>query len=138
MTVAQAATLDALVGGGLRLSELGQRLGIAPSTMTRNLLEDRGLVERASDPRDGRAQQVALTEEGRRAADGVRQQEEAFARAVLEELPQGSVTSTLEAIKQLLEAVRTATESCCPGAYDHLMSEFPRCGQGETDERRED
>lgn len=140
MTVAQAATLDALVGGGLRLSELGQRLGIAPSTLTRNLirLEDRGLVERASDPRDGRAQQVALTKEGRRAADGVRQQEEAFARTVLEELPRGSVTSTLEAIKQLLKAVRTATESCCPGAYDHLMSEFPRCGQGETDEQRED
>ncbi len=130
MTVAQAATLEALSRGGLRLSALGQRLGIAPSTLTRNLsrLEERGLVVRMADPDDGRAQHVALTDSGRRAAERVGRQEEAFARSVLENLPPESVTPTVEMIKQLLMAVRTATESCCPGAYDHLMSGFPDQG----------
>lgn len=140
MTVAQAATLDALTGGSLRLSNLGQRLGITPSTLTRNLarLVDRGFVQRVADPYDGRAQCVELTSEGRRAAEGVRVQEEEFAQAVLNALPRGSVTQTLDAIKQLLDAVRTATEGCCPGAYSHLMQEIPSAGQGATDEPRED
>ncbi len=127
MTVAQAATLDALSGGGLRLSDLGQRLGIAPSTLTRNLkrLEDRGFVERATDPTDGRAQQVILTAAGRRAAEEVCRQEEAFSRSVLEQLPRNSVTPTLEALNDLLKAVRAATETCCPGAFDYLVSGLP-------------
>ena len=50
MTVAQAATLEALSDGGLRLSDLGKRLGIAPSTLTRNLtrLEERGLIRKGA------------------------------------------------------------------------------------------
>ena len=57
MTVAQAATLEALGDGNLRLSDLGKRLGIAPSTLTRNLarLEERDLIRKEPDPIDGRA-----------------------------------------------------------------------------------
>ncbi len=126
MTVAQAATLEALENGSLRLSDLGQRLGITPSTLTRNLarLEGRGLVVRETDPADGRAQRVILSPTGRAAADGVRRQEEAFAGSVLNRLPTGSVTDTLTALDQLLTAIRSATEKCCPGAYDHLMTEI--------------
>ena len=42
MTVAQAATLETLADGPMRLGDLGRRLGIQPSTLTRNLsrLED--------------------------------------------------------------------------------------------------
>ena len=50
MTVAQAATLETLsTEGAMRLGDLCARLGIAPSTLTRNLLrlEERGLVKRA-------------------------------------------------------------------------------------------
>ena len=126
MTVAQAATLEALNGGGLRLSDLGKRLGIAPSTLTRNLarLEERELVVRETDPVDGRAQKVLLSPTGRAAADEVRRQEEAFAGSVLNHLPTESVTDTLSALDQLLTAIRAATENCCPGAYDHLMTEI--------------
>ncbi|MBD3853868.1 MAG: MarR family transcriptional regulator, partial [Acidobacteria bacterium] len=62
MTVAQAATLEALKDSSLRLTELGRLLGITPSTLTRNLarLEERGLVVREADPVDGRAQRVLL------------------------------------------------------------------------------
>ena len=61
VTVAQAAALEALSGHGpMRLKELGQRLGIAPSTLTRNLerLLEAGLVVRQSDARDARASRV--------------------------------------------------------------------------------
>jgi len=127
MTVAQAATLEALADGDLRLSELGQRLGITASTLTRNLarLEERGLVERIADPSDGRAQRAVLSPAGKLAAEGVRRQEEAFAGTVLDRLPTQNVTDTLTALDQLLAAIRAATESCCPGAYDHLMTEIP-------------
>jgi DNA-binding MarR family transcriptional regulator len=113
LTVAQAATLEALAGEPLRLGALGQRLGIAPSTLTRNLarLEEAGLVERESDPSDARA------------ARGVERQEQAFAREVLDRLPAERRASALEALESLLAAVREATEACCPGAFDHLMKE---------------
>jgi DNA-binding MarR family transcriptional regulator len=132
MTVAQAATLQALAEGTLRLGELSKRLGITASTLTRNIarLEERKLLCRVGDPDDGRAQRVALTEKGRQAAVDVGLQEIEFARSVLGCLPPGSVTSTLDGFNQLLSAVRRATESCCPGAYDHLMSDMPACTTG--------
>jgi DNA-binding MarR family transcriptional regulator len=123
MTVAQAATLDSLAEAGLRLGDLGQRLGIAPSTLSRNLdrLVERGLIHRFPDPHDRRALRAELTPEGRIAAAEVRRHEIELARDILERLPAGSSAETLETIDRLLEAVRSATEDCCPGAYDHLF-----------------
>lgn len=122
MTVAQSATLEALEPGGLRLGELGRRLGIAPSTLSRNLdrLVERGLVERGPDPGDRRALRAELTPAGRDAAAAVRRQDVEFARGILGRLPAGSAGSVVDALEALLGAVRSATESCCPGAYDHL------------------
>jgi len=124
MTVAQAATLEALTDGALRLSDLGKRLGIAPSTLTRNLtrLEERGLIRKEPDPIDGRAQLVALTEAGFKAGREVRRQEDVFARSVLDHLPQGSTVDALATLENLLIAVRSASETCCPGAYEHLFN----------------
>lgn len=130
MTVAQAATLEALADGdGLRLGELGRRLGIAPSTLSRNLdrLEDRGFVIRAPDPDDRRALRACLTNAGRSAAVSVRGQEIEFTRAILEKLPGASAETTVAGIENLLAAIRTATESCCPGAFDHLSSISGAC-----------
>jgi len=133
MTVAQAATLEALIDGGLRLGDLGQRLGIAPSTLSRNLdrLVERGLVVRGPDPHDRRALRAELSADGRRAAAVVRQNEVNFARDILASLPAGSIPTTLDAFDSLLAAVRSATEACCPGAYDHLFS-----GSGEHEDER--
>lgn len=136
MTVAQAATLQALGENDLRLSELSARLGIAPSTLTRNLarLEERGLVRRTDDPTDRRAQRVALTAAGRRAAATAADQEQAFAQSILDHLPTGSIDVTLDAFNELLLAVRRATEDCCPGAFDHLMTGLPCCDTRRTHE----
>lgn len=128
MTIAQAATLEALShADGVRPGELGRRLGITPSTMTRNLsrLLDRGLVVTTPDPTDGRSSAVSLTPAGRQAADAVRRQEESFFELVLAQLPADRTDDIVDALEQLWAAVRTATERCCPGAFDHLMVETP-------------
>ena len=125
MTVAQAATLEALAGSdGLRLGELGRRLGIAPSTLSRNLdrLEDRGFVVRSPDPDDRRALRASLTSAGQSAAASVRGQEIEFTYTILEKLPGVSAGTTVASIENLLVAIRSATETCCPGAFDHLSS----------------
>ncbi len=135
MTVAQAATLGVLLAEpGLRLAELGKRLGITPSTLSRNLsrLVEGGLVARGEDRQDGRAARVNLTAAGRRKAEELRAQEEAFAEEVLKRLPETRRAALLAGLQDLLGAVRSATEDCCPGAFDHLMKEFPQKATGET------
>ena len=129
LTVAQAATLEALEGGATRLGELAQRLGISPSTLTRNLarLEADGLVAREADPEDSRAARVKLTAAGSRSAARVAAQEIAFAGSILDRLGPRRA-EVLAALGELLGAVREATEECCPGAFDHLMEDLPGAG----------
>jgi len=129
MTVAQAATLETLATEGpMRLGDLGARLGITPSTLTRNLvrLEARGFVKRVPEREDGRAFRAALTSAGKRVASDVLRQDEAFAASILSRLPTRKRVAALESLERLLIAVRDATESCCPGAFDHLMTGIPR------------
>ncbi len=129
LTVAQAATLEALrATPRMRLGALSRRLGITPSTLTRNLarLEDEHLVARVADPGDGRAFHVTLTPAGRRAAEGVERQAMGFAEEVLARLPESDRSAVVSAFEHLLEAVRQATEDCCPGAFVHLMKDVAR------------
>jgi hypothetical protein len=97
-----------------------------PSTLTRNLarLEASGLVGREADPGDGRSFRVTLTGPGRSAARAVASREEQFARQVLERIPPARRAVVVESLGELLAAVRAATEECCPGAFDHLMTEL--------------
>jgi len=139
MTVAQAATIETLAATGpLRLGDLGRRLGITPSTLTRNLarLLESGLVERETDADDARASRVALTVAGRRSAEQLAEQEADFGREILERLPPDRRQAVVLALQDLLVAVREATERCCPGAFDHLMTDYPETG-GCCDERCE-
>ncbi|HEY3122148.1 MAG TPA: MarR family winged helix-turn-helix transcriptional regulator [Vicinamibacteria bacterium] len=129
LTVAQAAALEALrLEGPQRPGALCRRLGVDASTLTRNVdrLEAAGLVERAADPEDGRAVTIQLTTGGARAAARVEQQELGFAAAVLQRLPAAQRRKALPALEALLEAVREATEACCPGAFDHLIRDVGR------------
>jgi DNA-binding MarR family transcriptional regulator len=126
LTVAQAATLEALQARPLRLGTLAQRLGITPSTLTRNLarLESEKLVAREPDPDDARAAQVRLTAAGTRAAGKVGRQELEFAQGILDRLGPKRSQEVLAAVGELLGAVRAATEECCPGAFDHLLEDL--------------
>jgi DNA-binding MarR family transcriptional regulator len=135
ITVAQAATLEVLsASGSMRQGELGRRLGITPSTLTRNLgrLITAGLIERRTDPDDGRATRIHLLPAGVRAAKRVRRQEQAFAQAVFDHLPAGRRDAVVGGLRDVLAAVRAVTETCCPGAFDHLMADFPKEMNDET------
>ena len=132
LSVAQAATLEALRGGPLRLGPLARRLGITPSTLTRNRarLEAERLVVREEDPDDARAARVRLSAAGERAAARVQAQELAFAGGILARLGPERAAEVLAALSELLGAVRDETESCCPGAFDHLVEGLPERGDG--------
>ena len=136
LTVAQAATLEALGEGPLRLGALAARLGISPSTLTRNLarLEAEGLVARAEDAEDARASRVRLSARGARAAARVEREERAFAEDVLARLGPQHRDEVMAALADLLGAVREASEACCPGAFDHLM-EGVACVPGDDSRR---
>ena len=56
-----------------RLGDLAERLGLAPSTVSRQLppLEAAGLVARRTDPDDGRVSLLRLTDAGRHAAERI-------------------------------------------------------------------
>lgn len=132
VTVAQAATLETLHREGpMRLGSLGRRLGVTPSTLSRNVerLEAAALVRRAADPEDARSARVSLTPKGRTAARELERQEVAFARQVLARLPEERRDAVSAAFHDLLVAVREATEECCPGAYEHLMEGLPVEGE---------
>jgi hypothetical protein len=104
---------------------------VTPSTLSRNVerLETAALVRRAADPEDARSSRVSLTPKGRTAAGELEHQEVAFARQVLERLPEERREAVLAAFHDLLVAVREATEECCPGAYEHLMEGLPDQGE---------
>ena len=128
VTIAQAATLETLrEDGRMGLGALGKRLGITPSTLSRNLvrLVEAGHVARFEDAADARAAQVDLTAAGRRVADRLESQEEDFAGEILARIPAARRAQVVEALGDLLAAVRSATEDCCPGAFSHLMRDFP-------------
>ena len=75
--------------GPLRLSTLAGILDVDASTASRQVrhLEDRGLLERTSDPDDGRASRIALSSEGRTRLEAGGQRRRAFVSGLLETWP---------------------------------------------------
>jgi DNA-binding MarR family transcriptional regulator len=71
LTMQQGQLLCVLMAQPLGMSELGEMLGQAKSSITglADRTAQRGLVRREPDPRDGRAVRVALTEGGRELAE---------------------------------------------------------------------
>jgi DNA-binding MarR family transcriptional regulator len=64
----QAALLHTLhCHGAMRLGDIADAVRLDASTVSRHIqqLGDRGLIERESDPEDGRARIIALTDAGR-------------------------------------------------------------------------
>jgi DNA-binding MarR family transcriptional regulator len=81
--------LKALLPGTLRLSSLAAALDLDASTVSRQVrhLEDQGLLERTSDPDDGRASQVALSAEGRTRLENGARRRRAIVGQLLEDWP---------------------------------------------------
>ena len=120
MTVAQAATIHVLhLEGPMRLGALSRRLGIAPSTLTRNVVraEAGGWVERTPDPDDGRASRLHLTAAGRRRARELEDQNLTSIRQLLDELPAGRRERVVGGLLDLLAAIDRTVGPRCPEQF---------------------
>jgi DNA-binding MarR family transcriptional regulator len=102
--------------GPVRLTQLAQELGLDPSSVSRQVssLERHGLVAKEKDPRDQRAQQLALTERGLAAVESLRN---ARAQALVRLLPDWS-DADLDALNATLGRLNTDLEAnrAYPGA----------------------
>jgi DNA-binding MarR family transcriptional regulator len=89
--------------GAMRLSELSDRLHIAPRSTTEVVdgLQDRGLVERRPDPQDRRATLVALTDEGTRVGQAIRASRDAEAEAYFSVLSEAERTDLTDILRKL-------------------------------------
>lgn len=103
ITPQQGQLLCVLMPQPYGMSELGEMLGLAKSSLT-GLVDrtvQRGLVRREADPRDGRAVRVGLTEEGVRLAHEFY---EATCRRI-DELPSGLSGAERDRLATLLARV---------------------------------
>ncbi len=78
-----------LHGGPMRLSVVAGHLGLDASTVSRQVrqLEERGLVQRACDPDDGRASRIALSTEGTVSLEAGAERRRVFVAELLADWP---------------------------------------------------
>jgi len=104
LSVPRAQLLVALLRHGpQRISQLGGHVGISQgtaSTLAEALVRE-GLLERRTDPRDGRATQLALTGTGQERAQAWLRDYEAAAREVFAALPTAQRPALLTALRIL-------------------------------------
>lgn len=103
-TPQQAQLLCVLIGGPVGMTKLGRLLHLKKSSLTGlvDLSESRGLVTRTTDPRDRRAANVALTDEGRRFAVACHDEITSRLQELIGEPPSDGHTLLFAAIEQIL------------------------------------
>jgi DNA-binding MarR family transcriptional regulator len=94
--------------GPLRLGDLAVREVITPPTVTRLVasLQERELVDRVTDPVDGRAALIEISQGGRTLLDEIRRERTAFIAQRLGQLDHQSrdkVAAAVEMLEQLLD-----------------------------------
>lgn len=106
MSVGEAHALTILREGPLQQGEVGARLRLGKSTTSRltDGLERRGWVRRDSDPTDGRARLLSLTESGAEAAAGVVRRRGIRLAALLDRIDPDQHAAVIAALRVLTEA----------------------------------
>jgi DNA-binding MarR family transcriptional regulator len=109
LSLTAAATLGSLEGrGSQRLTALAAEQGVSQPSMTQLIqrLEQRGLVARTSDPADGRASVVSVTDQGRAALAARRARARHRVAGMLAGLPEDDVQALGRALTAVLPAIR--------------------------------
>lgn len=120
VTVGQCLTLTTLADlGEVTSQQLGQTLGLAPSTVTRAIapLHEKGWIRRRRDEADRRQVCLSLTEAGAVLAERLAERASATYGLILEQVPPEAREDTLAVFEQLLDACRDAQAICCPAEF---------------------
>ncbi|WP_299147061.1 MarR family transcriptional regulator [uncultured Tateyamaria sp.] len=101
--------LRTLDEGPTRPTHMGQKLGVSKTTLSAAVkaLEKRGLLQRAPDPDDGRAQVLSVTDEGRDVITAIKRQDKRNAAAMLAVLEPGETAAFASAFRRIGEALDT-------------------------------
>lgn len=97
---------------GLTQVDLADVLELQPISLVRLLdrLVDHKLLERKPDPKDRRANRLFLTPKGRKLVDDLDSLRDAIAVDVLRDIPESIVESTLNALVEMKEWIKTGPE----------------------------
>lgn len=97
---------------GLTQVDLADVLELQPISLVRLLdrLVDHKLLERKPDPKDRRANRLFLTPKGRKLVDDLDSLRDAIAVDVLRDIPESTVESTLNALVEMKERIKTGPE----------------------------
>jgi DNA-binding MarR family transcriptional regulator len=107
LTASQESTLASLESlGPVRLGDLAAHEGVTAPTQSRLVtsLEEQGLLRRAPDPEDKRAARLAITAEGRRRLERLRNERSAFMvdqLATLSDRQRAAIVDALPALEIL-------------------------------------
>lgn len=96
-----------------RSRDLAKAEGLDPSTMSRRLasLTERGYIERASDPQDGRAQILALTDAGREAVSLERSRRVTLVTDALVDWPDDDRAELARLLSRLTDTIETQRQA---------------------------
>lgn len=108
--IAEAHTLSELSAGPLRQMDLVGRLHLSKSTVSRLVtgMVERGWVERAAAPSDGRGVLLDLTPSGSDAARRLARARRERLRALLEAVPETRRGDVIDVLKLMEEAARVS------------------------------
>jgi MarR family transcriptional regulator, transcriptional regulator for hemolysin len=98
---------------GLSQVDLADVLELQPISLVRLLdrLVEQGLLERRHDPRDRRANQLFLTEAGRRLVDDLDSLRDAIAVDVLHAIPDEAIATSLKTLQDIKERIKAQSDS---------------------------
>jgi DNA-binding MarR family transcriptional regulator len=105
------ALMELGLGGGMTQSELGLRLRLEKSTVSRLVgnLVVRGWLERERDPSDGRAMLLHLTERGLRAAAELEEARRQKFAALFDRIPEEDREQVVRVLASMTEALDDAS-----------------------------
>ena len=97
---------------GLSQVDLADVLELQPISLVRLLdrLVEHGLLERRPDPKDRRANKLHLTKAGRRLVDELDSLRDAIATDVLHDLSDETLQTSLDALRQVKERIKSSSE----------------------------